>query len=96
MTGSAEHRTWVAMRQRCYNPKDTSYSYYGGRGITVCDEWRNDFIAFFSHMGLKPFAEATIERDDPDGNYEPNNCRWASRLEQSRNQRRFKSNEVLL
>lgn len=91
MDRTPEHRTWVAMRQRCNNPNDTSFEYYGGRGISICERWMASFEAFFSDMGAKPFPGATIDREDPDGNYDPGNCRWASRKEQSNNQRRFKS-----
>lgn len=92
---SPEHRTWVAMRQRCLNPNDTSFAYYGGRGISICDRWlygedgRHPFECFYEDMGQKPYPEATIDRKNPDGPYEPGNCRWASRKEQSTNQRRF-------
>lgn len=95
MNKTPEHRSWVAMRQRCLNPKDTSYSYYGGRGVSICARWlygeggQHPFTCFFEDMGPKPYPEATLDREDPDGNYEPLNCRWASRQEQSVNQRRF-------
>jgi hypothetical protein len=87
---SAEHRTWNAMLQRCHNPKSTSYKYYGARGISVCKRWRSSFLAFLSDMGKKPSPKMSIERVDNDGNYRPDNCKWATRAEQRKSQRNGK------
>ena len=73
------------MRTRCENPNATRYADYGGRGITVCDRW-HDFAGFLADMGEQP-PGLTLDRKDNDGNYEPGNCRWATRAEQNRNQR---------
>jgi len=79
------YKTWESMKARCYNPKTERYPRYGGRGIVVCDEWRTNFEAFYnwaiSH-GYKD--ELTIDRIDNDGNYEPTNCQWLTRSENSR------------
>lgn len=87
MGRSPEHRTWLRIKNRCHNPNAHNYSYYGGRGISVCDEWRNSFEAFFRDMGLRPSPKHSIERDDVNGNYEKNNCRWATLKEQHANKR---------
>lgn len=79
------HETWAGMIVRCRNPKDTAFHRYGGRGITVCERWTNDFWAFVSDMGPKPDPSYSIERIDNDGNYEPGNCVWASPKQQTRN-----------
>ena len=80
-----EYRTWVNMKQRCYNKNVKAYPRYGGRGITVCDRWMHDFRTFLKDMGYKPFPRAQIDRIDNDGNYEPANCRWVTALENIRN-----------
>ena len=80
---SAEYRSWLDMHHRCRDIDDANY---GGRGISVCDRWR-DFAAFFEDMGPKPYPRATIERRENNGNYEPSNCGWESRRTQSRNKR---------
>ncbi len=72
------------MKQRCSNARASGYSRYGGRGIKVCDRWVDDFWTFVSDMGPKP-PGYTLDRKDNSGDYEPGNCRWASRKEQSRN-----------
>lgn len=81
-----EYRAWLNMKKRCYYQKDGMYHRYGGRGIRVCDRWLNSFDAFYEDMGPKPSEHHSIDRIDPKKNYTPENCRWASRTTQSRNQ----------
>lgn len=87
---SLEFRAWCAAKERCYNVNMEHYENYGGRGIKMCDEWKNDFSAFLSHIGRKPRRGMSLDRIDVNGNYEPGNVRWATASEQRLNQRRMK------
>ena len=75
------------MKDRCLNPNNARYAYYGGRGITVCPQWAHSFEQFLADVGEKPSPELSIDRIDNDGNYEPGNVRWATKSEQSFNTR---------
>ena len=86
-SGTSIYGVWSHMIERCYNVRVMSYSNYGGRGIKVCDRWKNSFENFYKDMGDKPSAKHQLDRIDNDGNYEPNNCRWVNRSENSLNKR---------
>lgn len=85
-----EYRAWAAMKRRCYNRRVERFPHYGGRGITVCDRWRESYVAFLEDMGRCPDG-LTLERNDTDGHYEPSNCRWATMQEQRVNRRDYRT-----
>lgn len=84
---TSEFRAWRQMRSRCYDENMGGYENYGGRGITVCARWVESFENFLEDMGEKPSPQHSLDRRSNDGNYEPSNCRWATKLEQDNNRR---------
>lgn len=86
LTDTAEHVAWMQMRRRCESPTATQYAHYGGRGIQVCERW-SEFKNFLADLGPRPSASHSLDRIDPEGHYEPSNCRWADREQQSQNRR---------
>lgn len=82
---TTEYSTWCGIKRRCYNKKEKSYRFYGAKGIKMCDSWLNSFDNFLKDMGRKPTKFHTIDRKNPNGDYCPNNCRWATVKEQQNN-----------
>lgn len=87
MSGTAEHKAWKHAKERCFNPSDKAYTDYGGRGITMCQEWADSFAAFYEHIGPRPKGHS-IDRIDNDKGYEPGNVRWTTRKQQNNNRRK--------
>lgn len=86
LTKTKTYQAWSQMKQRCLNAKHRRYKDYGARGITICPEWLHDFLRFLADMGECP-PGLSLDRKDNDGNYEPNNCRWATAQQQAANRR---------
>jgi hypothetical protein len=84
---TVEYRAWSCMKTRCYNRNRPEYKHYGGRGISVCDEWIDDFPAFLAHVGHRPPGMTSLDRIDNNKGYEPGNVRWATQTDQMRNSR---------
>jgi len=82
-----EKSAWENAKQRCFNPNDPDWPNYGGRGITMCEEWRRSFTRFFLDMGERPSPRHSLDRIDVNGHYEPSNCRWATFHQQALNKR---------
>ena len=93
MWGTPEWNSWAGMNGRCHTPTDRKYALYGGRGITVCDEWRASFQSFYDHIGPRPSDDYTVDRIDSNKGYEPGNVRWATAETQNNNRR---SNVVIV
>ena len=89
MTSTPEYGIWKGMKRRCLNPRDSYWENYGGRGISICERWLNSFENFYADMGKRPSPDLSIDRyPNNDGNYEPANCRWATKSQQNANRRR--------
>lgn len=84
---SPEYRTWIGMKLRCLNVNRQDYPRYGGRGISICERWEKSYEQFLADMGRRPTPQYSLDRIDTNGMYEPGNCQWATRSQQSRNRR---------
>lgn len=89
MSKTVEYAAWLEMKRRCYNPKYHAFNYYGGRGIKVCERWLESFANFLEDMGYRPSPHYSLDRIDNNGDYEPANCRWATKSQQQSNRRAY-------
>lgn len=87
---TSEYYSWTGLKQRCFNPRNKDYHNYGGRGITVCQRWKDSFEDFIADMGPRPTPNHSIDRINNDGPYSPENCRWASLSVQNQNRHHAK------
>lgn len=87
LSRTPEYHAWAGIRHRCLNPSSQAYENYGGRGITICPEWRDDVVEFVKAVGQRPSPAHSLERVDNDRGYEPGNVRWATAMEQTYNRR---------
>ena len=91
---SPEYRAWMSAKTRCLNPNYLYYHMYGGRGISMCERWAKSFELFFEDMRERPSSDHSLDRIDNNGDYEPTNCRWATRKEQMRNRQATRMIEI--
>lgn len=87
LSKTVEYSAWLNMRARCYYTKNPYYDYYGGRGIVVCDAWKQSFESFIDDVGPRPEGRYSLDRINNDGNYVPENVRWATPYQQNQNKR---------
>jgi hypothetical protein len=88
--GTKEWRCWQGIKRRCTDPNVANYHLYGGRGIKICQEWADNYVAFLAYVGRAPSPKHSLDRIDNNGNYEPGNVCWANALQQAANRRRAK------
>jgi hypothetical protein len=93
LSSTIEYSAWAGARRRCHLKTNKAYADYGGRGIVMCEAWRNDFLQFLSDMGKKPHPALTLERRDNNQGYNPQNCYWATKAQQAWNRRSSKLTE---